>query len=84
MFVSQADVLVNSTDPDLTHDKGQVSQCVLDQAGPGLQKRCHELYPEGLRENIVAVTDAFGVRTFKKIFHIALMQTFWEVYSEII
>ena len=74
---TQADVLVNSTDPHLKHEGGTVSKLLMEKAGPQLIAQCQELYPKGMDENIVAVTDSFKMDNFKKIFHIALYQDFW-------
>ena len=78
-YYLQAEVLVNSTDPDLKHNKGLVSCLLLEQAGEPLRKQCEDLYPGGMKENIVAVTEGFEVSTFSSIFHIALDQNHWKV-----
>ena len=74
---TQADVLVNSTDPCLGHTDGTVSKLLMEEAGPQLTAQCQELYPNGMHKNVVAVTDSFKMDNFKKIFHIALYQKYW-------
>ena len=74
---TQADVLVNSTDPYLEHKHGKVSKLLMEKAGPQLTAQCQKLYPKGMDENIVAVTDSFKMENFRKIFHIALPQKCW-------
>ena len=78
MLLFQADVLVNSTDMQLTHENGIVSQLLLQKAGLGLTDQCQKLYPNGMCETNVAVTDAFNAENFRKIFHIVLPQTKWK------
>ncbi|XP_070212824.1 uncharacterized protein [Littorina saxatilis] len=73
----QADVFVNSTDPQLNHVHGTVSKLLLKKAGQALEQQCHQLYRRGMAGNVVAVSDSFGAKNVKKIFHIALPQDLW-------
>ena len=70
--------MVNSTDPSLQHTKGQVSTVLLMKAGAGLTQQCQERYPRGIGDHAVAVTDTFGLKQFKYIFHVVLPQITWD------
>ena len=71
--------MVNSTDPRLTHVKGQVSRLLLEHAGRDMLTQCQTQYPEGLGEHAVAATDAANLTNFKHIFHVALPQISWNL-----
>ena len=68
---------MNSTDPGLQHTNGQVSAVLMQNAGPKLAQECRALYPEGIGDTMVAITDAFDLTKFKYIFHIVMPQILW-------
>ena len=68
---------MNSTDPGLQHTNGQVSAVLMQKAGPELAQKCRDLYPEGIGDTMVAITDAFDLEKFKYIFHIVMPQILW-------
>ena len=74
----QADAVVNSTDPALKHTYGQVAKEMLKRASSQLTDQCQKLYPTGIGNNMVAITDAFGLNQFKKIFHVAMPPAAWD------
>lgn len=66
----QADVLVNSTNSNLDLCIGKTSKCILEAAGPGLQRICKTKYPDGIVKGQVAVTSAENLRDhYQAIFH---------------
>lgn len=74
----KGDVVVNPTDPDLLHDKGQVSLLLLNKAGRDLLRLCKELYPNGIHNSLLAITDACNLSPqFKYIFHIVPLLLPW-------
>lgn len=74
----QADVLVNSTDPKLEHKHANVSRALMGKAGSKLRDQCHESYPNGIEDRLLAVTKTPWVDDWKEVYHIALPQEFWE------
>ena len=67
----QADVLVNSTNPEMDLQRGAVSCCILAKAGRGLLEECHRKYPEGFSGEDIAVTTGHRLHA-KEIYHLAL------------
>lgn len=73
----QADVLVNSTDPELNHDQGTVSKLLLQTVVPELKDLCHASYPKGIEDRILAVTETTWLKQWKEIHHVVLPQYLW-------
>ena len=67
----QADVMVNTTNPEMDLECGAVSRSILAQAGRALQKECKKKYPKGIKTGDIAVTKGHGLRV-KHVFHLAL------------
>lgn len=67
----QADVLVNTTGPDLNLSIGKVSAALLNSVGRKLQQECRTRYPDGITADKIAITSGFNLLC-KKLFHITL------------
>ncbi|KAK7109396.1 uncharacterized protein [Littorina saxatilis] len=78
----QADAVVNSTDPGLKHTQGQVSKLLLEKAGPSLTSQRKALFPGGIQNQVIAITDAFNLQQFKHVFHVVLEQLLWDASHE--
>ena len=73
IYVSQVDVIVNSTSADLQLDKGALSKALSHAGGGQIQQACSHNYPNGITVGDVAVTTG-GKLKCKEVFHIALKQ----------
>ena len=71
-FLSQADVLVNSTSTDLQMAVGPVEKAIAKEAGPKLLRECRRQFPKGITVNGFAATDSFNMTNAKRIYHVAL------------
>jgi O-acetyl-ADP-ribose deacetylase (regulator of RNase III) len=71
MYISQADVIVNSTQPSLKLDAGAVSATILAAAGQALQEECNKKYPKGIDNGDVAVTKGHKL-SCQEVFHVTL------------
>ena len=71
-FLSQADVLVNSTGTGLQMTDGPVEMAILQAAGRKLLAECKRQYPKGITINGLAATDSFNMTNAKRIYHVAL------------
>lgn len=70
-YISQADVIVNTTSTKLGLNKGAVSKALLKAAGSQLQKECNRKYPNGIKHHEIAVTHAYNLNA-KFVIHISL------------
>ncbi|KAL8615431.1 hypothetical protein ACOMHN_036251 [Nucella lapillus] len=75
---TKADVIVNSTNRKLICDQGAVEKAIGETAGPEMYKACRELYPQGIPENGLAITNSFRMENAKRIYHIALSQDIFD------
>ena len=67
-FSFQADVLVNTTSPNLDLNFGQVSAALLRTAGAEIQRECKERYPKGVQGPEIAVTMGYNLKC-QFVFH---------------
>lgn len=67
----QHDVLVNSTNPSLSLNDGQVSKALLAVGGQVIQDECKQKYPKGIAQGEIAITTG-GKLMCKKLFHCTL------------
>ncbi|XP_076460806.1 uncharacterized protein LOC143293609 isoform X2 [Babylonia areolata] len=78
IMLAEGDAVVNSTDPNLCHDRGELSMIFLDAVGGELTQQCQQRYAKGIGEHTVAVTNAFSLRQFNCFFHVALPVVVWD------
>ena len=71
MIYFQADVIVNSADPELNLRKGRASKALLDAAGETIQDECNTGYPFGIESGEVAVTGSGNLKC-RAIYHVTL------------
>ena len=68
---TQADILVNTTSPDLILTNGTVSKTILERAGSEIQNECATRFPGGIQWGDVAVTQGYNLKC-SNVFHGAL------------
>ncbi|XP_053406803.1 uncharacterized protein LOC123546492 isoform X2 [Mercenaria mercenaria] len=68
---TEADVLVNTTAPNLDLSYGKVSSALLNAVGSKLQQECKDKYPKGITPDTIAVTGGYKLMC-KKVFYITL------------
>ncbi|XP_060565468.1 uncharacterized protein LOC132724602 isoform X2 [Ruditapes philippinarum] len=68
---TEADVLVNTTGPNLDLRVGNVSAALSKAVGPDLQKECKLKFPNGISPGTIAITKGFNLMC-KQLFHITL------------
>ncbi|XP_053406389.1 uncharacterized protein LOC128559209 [Mercenaria mercenaria] len=68
---TKADVLVNTTAPNLDLSYGKVSLALLNAAGRKLQQECRDQHPKGITPDMIAVTGGYKLMC-KQVFHITL------------
>ena len=70
-FFIKADVIVNTTSPNLMLNCGILSKRILKSAGDEIQSECKNYYPNGIDSQEVAITSAGKIsQLFMYIFHI--------------
>jgi O-acetyl-ADP-ribose deacetylase (regulator of RNase III) len=66
---THADIIVNSTSRDLQLNCGSLSKVILHAAGNTIQQEAHLMYPNGIKVDQVAMTQAGLLKRVKFIFH---------------
>lgn len=64
-----ADVIVNSTQPNLDLVCGSLSKSILKAAGYQILTECRNKYPNGITSNDIAITSGGSLTNSKFIFH---------------
>ena len=66
---THTDIIVNSTSKDLQLNCGSLSKVILHAAGNTIQQEAHLMYPNGIKVDQVAMTQAGLLKSFIFIFH---------------
>jgi len=56
------DIIVNTAGADLQLHNGAVSNSLLEAAGQGIQDECSKLYPDGIKQGEIAVTEGHRLK----------------------
>lgn len=65
----KCDCIVNSTNTNLTLNSGLISANILKMAGNSIQTELAQNYPQGLKNQLVAISTAGNLKNKKNIFH---------------
>ncbi len=68
----KCDCIVNSTNTNLTLNSGLISANILKMAGNSIQTELAQNYPQGLNNQLVAISTAGNLKNKKNIFHCCL------------
>lgn len=79
---TNADVIVNSTQPSLKLNCGSLSSAILNKAGQVVQNECNLIYPNGITTSDVALTSAGSLKLIQAIMHVTLGQFSDEASAE--